>query len=72
MKQDQHTTLAGSKTTSADVCRWVQSLFSLHTRIAPRFARASAAPPGAGLSTRDRCRETERKEGMRPRAHHPA
>jgi len=39
MKQDQHTTCSGSRTTSADVCRWVQTLFDLHARIAPRFAR---------------------------------
>src|SRR6266705_3123116 len=40
MKQNQHTTLAGTRTTAADVCRWVQSLFGLHARIAPRFARS--------------------------------
>jgi SRSO17 transposase len=39
MKQDKHTTLAGTRTTSADVCRWVQTLFRLHERLAPRFAR---------------------------------
>jgi SRSO17 transposase len=39
MKQDQHTTLMGTKTTPADICRWVQDLFRLHARIAPRFAR---------------------------------
>jgi hypothetical protein len=39
MKQDQQTTCSGSRTTSADVCRWVQTLFDLHARIAPRFAR---------------------------------
>jgi SRSO17 transposase len=39
MKQDQHTTFLGSRTTSADVCRWVQALLQLHARIAPRFAR---------------------------------
>src|ERR1700694_5316968 len=39
MKQDHHTMFSGSRTTSADVCRWVQSLFRLHARIAPRFAR---------------------------------
>ena len=39
MKQDKHTTLTGTRTTPADVCRWVQTLFHLHTRIAPRFAR---------------------------------
>lgn len=39
MKQDKHTTLTGTRTTPADVCRWVQSLSRLHARIAPRFAR---------------------------------
>ncbi len=40
MKPNQHTTLAGTRTTTADVGRWVQSLFSLHARLAPRFARS--------------------------------
>jgi hypothetical protein len=35
MKQDKHTTLTGTRMTPADVCRWVQTLFHLHTRIAP-------------------------------------
>ena len=39
MKQDHHTTLTGKATTPADVCRWVQALFHLHARLAPRFAR---------------------------------
>ena len=39
MKQDHHTTLTGTATTPADVCRWVQALFHLHARLAPRFAR---------------------------------
>ncbi len=39
MKQDHHTTLTGTATTPADVCRWVQALFRLHARLAPRFAR---------------------------------
>jgi SRSO17 transposase len=39
MKQDQPITFSGSRTTSTDVCRWVQALFQLHARIAPRFAR---------------------------------
>src|SRR6266566_7421522 len=39
MKPDHHTTLTGTTTTPADVCRWVQALFRLHARIAPRFAR---------------------------------
>jgi SRSO17 transposase len=39
MKQPQHSTLTGHKTTSADVFRWTQELFRLHARLAPRFAR---------------------------------
>src|SRR5262245_28416571 len=39
MKQNQCTTFNGSRTTSIEVCRWAQSLFDLHARIAPRFAR---------------------------------
>ncbi len=40
MKQDHHTTCTGTATTPADICRWVQTLFRLHARIAPRFARS--------------------------------
>src|SRR5438270_12269470 len=39
MKQDNHTTRTETRTTASDVCRWVQELFHLHARIAPRFAR---------------------------------
>jgi len=39
MKQDHHITWTGTRTTAADICRWVQSLLHLHARIAPRFAR---------------------------------
>jgi SRSO17 transposase len=39
MKQNKHTTFTGTKTTPADVCRWVQTLFRLHERLAQRFAR---------------------------------
>jgi SRSO17 transposase len=39
MKQDKHITFAGTRTTSTDVCHWVQTLFRLHERLAPRFAR---------------------------------
>jgi SRSO17 transposase len=39
MKQDHHITLTGKATTPADIGRWVQALFRLHARIAPRFAR---------------------------------
>jgi DDE superfamily endonuclease len=40
MKQDHHTILAGTTTTPADIGRWVQRLFHVHARIAPRFARS--------------------------------
>ncbi len=40
MKQDHQTTCTGTATTPADICRWVQTLFRLHARIAPRFARS--------------------------------
>ena len=40
MKQDHHTTCTGTATTPTDICRWVQTLFCLHARIAPRFARS--------------------------------
>jgi SRSO17 transposase len=40
VKHIQHITLSGTRTTTADVCRWVQSLLRLHARIGPRFARA--------------------------------
>src|SRR6266566_3499640 len=39
MKQDYHTTLTGTATIPADICRWVQALVRLHARIGPRFAR---------------------------------
>jgi SRSO17 transposase len=39
MKQLQHSTLAGHKTTSADVYCWAKELMRLHARLAPRFAR---------------------------------
>ena len=42
MKHDHHTTCTGTATTPADLCRWVQTLFRLHARIAPRFARAES------------------------------
>lgn len=40
VKLNQHSTLAGTRTTATDVCRWVQSLVGLHARIALRFARS--------------------------------
>ncbi len=39
MKQPQHITSAGTKTTFLDVWKWGQELERLHARIAPRFAR---------------------------------
>ena len=39
MKQPQHITPVGAKTTFVEVCKWGQELERLHARIAPRFAR---------------------------------
>ncbi len=40
MKQQHAPPFAGTRTTSADVCRWAQELFRLHARLVPRFARS--------------------------------
>ena len=62
MKQAHHTTCAGTATTPADVCRWVQALVRLHARIAPRFARAE--PRRRVLAyLQGILSETERKNG---------
>jgi SRSO17 transposase len=39
MKQNKNTIRTETKTTASDVCCWVQPLFRLHKRLAPRFAR---------------------------------
>src|SRR6266849_965051 len=39
MKQDQHITFAGIKTTPTHVAFWVLELSHVHRRISPRFAR---------------------------------
>jgi len=39
MKEQKPHMLAGTRTTPADVCRWAQELFHLHSHLAPRFAR---------------------------------
>ena len=39
MMQHQQNTLAGTKTTPTDICRWAEALFRLHSSLAPRFAR---------------------------------
>ena len=39
MKQDKNTIRTETKPGASDVCRWVQTLFRLHERLAPRFAR---------------------------------
>jgi len=39
VKHYQQITLLRTKTTSTDLCRWVQELCHLHARLAPRFAR---------------------------------
>jgi len=62
MKQDHHTTLTGTATTPADLGRWVQALFRLHARIAPRFARPE--PRRRALAyLQGILSETERKNG---------
>jgi len=68
VKQNQHTTLTGTKTTAADVCRWVQTLFGLHARIAPRFARSE--PRRRVLAyLQGILSETERKNGWQLAEH---
>jgi SRSO17 transposase len=39
VKQPQHTTFTGTKTTPTQVAQWAQALTQLHARIASRFAR---------------------------------
>ena len=39
MKHNRQTTFSGTKTTSAEICGWAQTLSCLHARLAPRFAR---------------------------------
>jgi SRSO17 transposase len=39
VKQPQHITFTGAKTTPTQVAHWAQSLTQLHARLAPRFAR---------------------------------
>src|SRR6266566_4793028 len=68
MKPDHHTTLTGTTTTPADVCRWVQALFRLHARIAPRFARPE--PRRRVLAyLQGILSETERKNGWQLAEH---
>jgi SRSO17 transposase len=68
MKQDHHITLAGTATTPADVCRWVQALFHLHGRIAPRFARPEPRRRVL-LYLQGILSETERKNGWQLAEH---
>jgi SRSO17 transposase len=68
VKQNQHTTLVGTRTTSAEVCRWVQDLVDLHARIAPRFARSE--PRLRALAyLQGILSETERKNGWQLAEH---
>jgi len=39
MKRNNQVPFPGTKTTSAQVCGWAQTLSCLHARLAPRFAR---------------------------------
>jgi SRSO17 transposase len=68
VKPNQHTTLIGTRTTAADVCRWAQTLFDLHARIAPRFARSE--PRLRALAyLQGILSETERKNGWQLAEH---
>ncbi len=68
MKQDKHTMFTGTRTTSGDVCRWVQTLFRLHERLAPRFARPE--PYRRVLAyLQGILRETSRKNGWQLAEH---
>src|SRR6266487_2212113 len=68
MKQDSPSTFTGKATTPADVCRWVQALFRLHARIAPRFARPE--PRRRVLAyLQGILSETERKNGWQLAEH---
>ncbi len=68
MQHDHHTTLSGTATTSADVCRWVHRLFCLHARLAPRFARPE--PYRRALAyLQGILSETERKNGWQLAEH---
>ena len=68
MKQDNHTTFTETRMTSADVCRWVQSLSRLHARIAPRFARPE--PRRRALAyLQGLLSDTERKNGWQLAEH---
>jgi len=68
MPHDQHIMPRLQATTPADVCRWVQSLFSLHARIAPRFARPEPRRR-ALLYLQGILSETERKNGWQLAEH---
>src|SRR5258706_5219530 len=62
MKQPQHITFTGAKTTSTQVVQWAQALTHLHARIASRFARPEPRRRAlAYLQGRLRC--SERKNG---------
>ena len=68
MQPNQHTIPPGKATTPADVCRWVQELFRLHARIAPRFARPEPRRR-ALLYLQGLLSETERKNGWQLAEH---
>ena len=68
MKQDQHTTLTGTATIPADVCRWVQALLHVHARLAPRFARPEPRRR-ALLYLQDILSDTARKNGWQLAEH---
>jgi SRSO17 transposase len=68
MKQNHHITFTGQATTPADIGGWVQALFRLHARIAPRFARPE--PRRRALAyLQGILSETERKNGWQLAEH---
>ncbi len=68
MKQNQHTTFNGPRTTPSDVCRWAQELVRLHARLAARFARPE--PRRRALAyLQGILSETERKNGWQLAEH---
>jgi hypothetical protein len=68
MKQPQHITSAGTKTTFLDVWKWGQERERLHARIAPRFARSE--PRRRALAyLKGIVSSVERKNGWQLAAH---
>ena len=52
MKQPQHITFTGAKTTPTHVAHWAQVLTQLHARIATRFVPTRTASSCSGVPAR--------------------